>query len=183
MHLQHLGFPIANDALYLHSNVAKRSKRNTTADRAAKLTEFSEALSRVEKTSGMTLSTAEVINNDGELGSSRNTAPADVTIATQGGVINDSEREQHEKLHKSNEDVDCQGSVVLCNDGDAKEDLPQGVSKSTNTDFVVDPLCTHCPNLEPSGCVSPEPFYVDKLLVDANISLIHWTLFGDSKRY
>ncbi|KAH9555030.1 hypothetical protein CY35_08G093600 [Sphagnum magellanicum] len=36
VHLQHLGHPIANDALYLQANVAKRSKLNTSADRAAK---------------------------------------------------------------------------------------------------------------------------------------------------
>lgn len=171
MHLQHLGFPIANDALYLHSNVAKRSKRNTTADRAAKLTEISETLSRVEKSSRTT--TVELINNDGELGSNRNTAlAADVTNGTQGEVICDSGREQREKRYKSNEEVDCLRSVVTCNDGDPsesrasvsreadggclllKEDLTQDISKSTNTDFVVDPLCTHCPNLEPSGYVS-----------------------------
>lgn len=137
VHLQHLGFPIANDALYLHSNVAKRSKRNTTADRAAKLTEASEALS---KESSCTISTETVkeIINDAELDSnSRTVLGTDATDVTEGEAIHDKDREQNVKLHKSNEDGQS-----------------RNVSKSTTTNFVVDPLCTHCPNLEPSGCVS-----------------------------
>lgn len=125
MHLQHLGFPIANDALYLHSNVAKRSKRNTTADRAAKLT--------AEKTSATTA-------NDEE---------SCVASASESEVSCGSEREQQAKVSTSNEDGDCERSDVAQDES----------SKTTNSNFVVDPLCTHCPNLEPSGCVS-YPFFL-----------------------
>lgn len=176
VHLQHLGFPIANDALYLYSSVAKRSKRSTTADRAAKLTEASETLSRVQESSCTTLSTVliEETINDAELGSESMTAlVADSTNVTQGEVICDKEKEQHENLHRSNGDVYCINSIVVekveCNDVNPsesralvsreidpvcrlrEEDHSQDASKSTNTNFVVDPLCTHCPNLEPSG--------------------------------
>ncbi|CAM6024896.1 unnamed protein product [Sphagnum balticum] len=70
VHLQHLGHPIANDALYLQANVAKRSKLNTSADRAAK------------------------------------------------------------------------DHLSVC---------AERCSVRASEEFVIDPMCTHCPNLEPSG--------------------------------
>ncbi|KAG0570465.1 hypothetical protein KC19_6G164400 [Ceratodon purpureus] len=176
VHLQHLGFPIANDALYLHSNVAKRSKSNTTADRAAKLPEASETLSRVKETSCTSLSTGSVEGtiNDAELGSKRSTAlGADATNISQGDAIFDKEQEQHDKLQKTNENVDCKISLVVEQSDPSEstavafretdpvcpvreDDGSQDISKITNTNFVVDPLCTHCPNLEPSGYIGDD---------------------------
>ena len=176
VHLQYLGFPIANDALYLHSNVAKRSKRSTTADRAAKLTEASETLLRVKESSCITdLSTVSVEETINDAKLSRTALGAGATNIAEGEVICDTEREQHEKLQKSNENVDCIRSLrvekvgridvdpsEISRETDAdcqlrEENHSRNDCRSTNANFVTDPLCTHCPNLEPSGCVLSVP--------------------------
>ncbi|XP_024385994.2 RNA pseudouridine synthase 7 [Physcomitrium patens] len=175
VHLQYLGFPIANDDLYLHSNVTKRSKANTTADRAAKIPEVPETISEVKDSSIAVLSTVSVDVNysDERLDSSNVTAPSvAVTNTKQGDNTREAEREKLQEHSKNAEIIDRRSSEdaenACSNGGDLLEpgvslsieanEVPelqkersQFVSKSINPNFMVDPLCTHCPNMAPTG--------------------------------
>ena len=136
VHLQHLGHPIANDALYLYTNVAKRSKKNTTADRAASFIEHVVSNNSTKQEQGHRGRLDDPCKRNGDM---KRPTTAEVTEVPErifeSDIISPSLEahpvRQMEKVEESHKKTEC-----------------------ATTDFVVDPLCTHCPNLEPSGYVS-----------------------------
>lgn len=137
MHLQHLGHPIANDALYLYTNVAKRSKKNTTADRAASLAvEHIVSNNSTGQEQGHHGRLDDLCKQDGDMKSPTTTEVTEAPERISESDIISPSLETHpvcqmETVEESHEKTEC-----------------------AKTDFIVDPLCTHCPNLEPSGYVT-----------------------------
>lgn len=137
MHLQHLGHPIANDALYLYTNVAKRSKKNTTADRAA------------------SLAIEDVISNNSTEREQRHCGRLDDPCKHNGDMKRQTTAEVTEVPERNFESDIISPSLEahpVCQMEKAEDSHKK--TECAKTDFVVDPLCTHCPNLEPSGYVT-----------------------------
>lgn len=188
VHLQYLGHPIGNDALYLQSNVAKRSKMNTSADLAAHLVSMTAEIpgkvdDRVRPDSS-TVGSGEareearsLLQNTGDCKQSPSTVEfrliSKPTHQSHYQSLNRSAKDAYKQFDRSIDRSECDS----LNTAQASHQSPQGnaVSQtgksdiqleelgtnclnhlqaettSIKADFQVDPLCTHCPNLEPSG--------------------------------
>ncbi|KAI5076684.1 hypothetical protein GOP47_0008749 [Adiantum capillus-veneris] len=124
VHLQHLGHPIANDDLYASHNPPKRTETGTNAERAARLevtTAPSESSLKRRRISEDSLST---VKED----SSHCVSMAEDRLSSDDNVEDAEESALSQKAKPDN--VFMAGNEV---------------------NFVVDSLCTHCPNLWPSG--------------------------------
>lgn len=134
VHLQYLGHPIANDVLYTTQNPPKRTEMGTNAERAARM---------------------EVIPNH-DTSTCQNLTP-DTTSVTSSPK----RRRICEDRIGSSQDIASQlamrGDRPPLNDKlEDKEGAGLTSPENTHTaghgvEFVVDPMCTHCPNLFPLG--------------------------------
>lgn len=122
VHLQYLGHPIANDALYAVRNPLKRTERGTNAERAARgeSNPTNDTLTYKRKKVG-----EETIGNSLKP-TNQCTVQTDQSLS-----MNVEERELEDRRFT--------------------KDTSKEISESKNVKFVVDHMCTHCPNLAPSG--------------------------------
>ncbi|KAJ7534025.1 hypothetical protein O6H91_13G076400 [Diphasiastrum complanatum] len=180
VHLQHLGHPIANDALYLHKNPAKRSSQGTAADIAAKrphgpnLSETSHALCNekladceksLDLSGGKSCSEVTVEPNAGK---SQLEGAQVLSICCQASKTSSHSREDMSATCGPGTDLrsnhaaserQLQQDKILRNKLKVIEscdrELNQHILESGPIDFTLDPMCTNCPNLEPSGYEDP----------------------------
>ncbi|KAG6555575.1 hypothetical protein Mapa_002810 [Marchantia paleacea] len=173
VHLQHLGHPIANDDLYLQVYPPKRTLEETTADTAArKARSVLNDLSK-DNHSGVNITACRKIlmTEDtqmslySEMSSGHASKKSDRQLEIQGvgkgtslvascptDLVSDCHSVEHTSTPDGLAESNCE------EDGKIKttESHPQAVlegdsPKSSSQRFVLDRLCTHCPNLGPSG--------------------------------
>eukprot|EP00250_Pteridium_aquilinum_P022615 c25466_g1_i1 orf=401-907(+) len=124
VHLQHLGHPIANDALYATHDPPKRTVAGTNAERAA----------RLEITPQTGTSSAESSPKRRRIGKDSIDGLEDNSDKLGDGMSLDKKLRDKEGAGLSLEA--SSDKVLMAGNG---------------VEFVVDPMCTHCPNLWPSG--------------------------------
>lgn len=127
VHLQHLGHPIANDALYASHDPLKRTVAGTNAERAARLRAMPQNGPSLNESSPKRRRIGKESTSDVE-------DTSDELLSHGDGLSSDKKFEDKEdaglSLETSSDNVLTAGNGV---------------------EFVVDPMCTHCPNLWPSG--------------------------------
>ncbi|MCO5579066.1 hypothetical protein L7F22_032918 [Adiantum nelumboides] len=122
VHLQHLGHPIANDDLYASDNPLKRTETGTNAERAARLKVTIAPAESSSKRKRVNEDSFSALVDDSSISVAKGRLPSD------------------DEVQNAEESGVCQ-----------KNDSDDGFMAGNASNFVVDPLCTHCPNLWPSG--------------------------------
>lgn len=127
VHLQHLGHPIANDALYASHDLLKRTVAGTNAERAARIGVLSQEQSPLDESSTKRRRISKVSTRELEVSN-------ELTSHGKGSSVDEKFEEKDGTGRSSGASSD--------------DDV---LSAGNGVEFVVDPMCTHCPNLWPKG--------------------------------
>lgn len=164
VHLQHLGHSIANDALYSHATPPSRTGKETSADRAAKVSQI--PTSDIDG-SELTLRFVSEQCNSHEEVSLLSNEDLDLESSQGGSQLRNNVMDILEGTNKKQK---LEGNSIVgmrpyqCPAQDSCNNFQEG-STTTNTnqrlnmdnsqkldlDFSMDPMCTNCPNVAPSG--------------------------------
>lgn len=162
VHLQHLGHSIANDALYSHANPPSRTRKETSADLAAKVsqiptTDMDEsklALRFVSEQCNSHEGAGLLSNKDVDLESSqRGSQLRSNVIAILEGTNKKQKLEGNSIVGMRPYQCPARGSCNNFQEGsiNTNQRLNTDHSEKLELDFSMDPMCTNCPNVAPSG--------------------------------
>nr|ADE75868.1 unknown [Picea sitchensis] len=162
VHLQHLGHSIANDALYSHANPPSRTRKETSADLAAKVsqiptTDMDEsklALRFVSEQCNSHEGASLLSNKDVDLESSqRGSQLRSNVIAILEGTNKKQKLEGNSIVGMRPYQCPARGSCNNFQEGsiNTNQRLNKDHSEKLELDFSMDPMCTNCPNVAPSG--------------------------------
>ncbi|KAH9293099.1 hypothetical protein KI387_000796, partial [Taxus chinensis] len=153
VHLQHLGYPIANDTLYSLENPPDRSIEGTSVDHAARsqtlvseLGESKLSISAVSEQRNNFEEAGIAINKD-EQNPSTGSQSRKNLVADLAGTI---KRQKVEGKSIMNS-VRDPSNVFQQGNTDADKRLSMHSSEKFEMHFIIDPMCTNCPNVAPAG--------------------------------
>ncbi|KAL2643993.1 hypothetical protein R1flu_011580 [Riccia fluitans] len=163
VHLQHLGHPIANDNLYLQACPPKRTREGTTADTAAKIarsftkdrtTEVDSLVACRQNPEADQRNTVHERSRATSVDDTRDTSEEKFVEADEAGkrTVFSASRQTNGGSLERMETID---TGKISSDGKEQDVKNQShiqqSSKSSSQQFKLDVLCTHCPELGPSG--------------------------------
>lgn len=162
VHLQHLGHPIANDALYSHENPPSRTRKETSADRAAKVSQIPTTDMDESK---LALRSVSEQCNSSEESSLLSNEDLDLESSQRGSQLRNN---VNSILEGTNKKQKSEGNSIVgmrpyqCSARDSCNNFQEGSintnqrlntdnSEKLELDFSMDSMCTNCPNVAPSG--------------------------------